>query len=283
MALLNSIVNGEEASAISTQDRGFNYGDGLFETFLLLNGHAVFWDEHYQRLVNGCGALGIASPTEQRLKNDIDILYQLNPNVRTAVIKLMVTRGDSERGYHAEDNLSPNIITSISTYPSYLTEYWNEGVLVKKCNTLLSSQIQLAGLKHLNRLEQVLARQEWRDEFQEGLMSDVNGNIVEGVMSNIFIVKNETMSTPLIKNAGVNGVMRNIVLKLCEANGIMVVEDNLSNNKLVEADEIFLTNSIIGIWPVKRLENKSYPNKLTTKIMKLLVEKYSVDYATLYL
>ncbi len=280
MAVLNSIVNGELSTQISIQDRGFNYGDGLFETMLLINHQPVFWDEHYQRLVKGCEVLGIRCPPEESLKGDIAKLWHLSPDVNVAVIKIIVTRGDSKRGYQYPDNIVSNVVIFLSTYPAYPVSYWNEGVKVKICETLLSSHKKLAGLKRLNRLGQVIARNEWQDDYQEGLMADISGNIVEGVMSNIFIVKDNLVRTPLIINAGVNGIMRNIILKICEANGIMALEDDISLKQVLAADEIFLTNSIIGVWPVKQINNRLYTARLATKnIMKLLTKQYSVDYA----
>lgn len=282
MAVLNSIVNGEVSNGISIQDRGFNYGDGLFETIALVNQQPVFWNEHYQRLLKGCKVLGIACPAEQKLNSDIEKLTHLSPDVNTAVIKIIVTRGNSERGYQYDDNLVPNVIVSLSAYPSYPSSYWEEGVKVKLCETRLSSQQQLAGIKHLNRLEQVLARNEWQDEYHEGLMIDMAGNIIEAVISNVFIIKDNMVQTPLIINAGVNGIMRNIVLKLCKANGIMVVEDEISLEQVLGADEVFLTNSIMGVWPVKQINSQLYtPGLITKNIMKHLTKEYSVDYATL--
>ncbi len=282
MALLNSIVNGELTLKISIQDRGFNYGDGLFETIAMLNRQPLFWVEHYQRLLKGCNVLGIHCPTEQKLKYDIEKLAQLSPNVSAAVVKIIVTRGNSERGYQYDDNLVPNVVVSLSTYPSYPSRYWSEGIKIKACETRLSTQKRLAGLKHLNRLEQIVARQEWKNEYQEGLMADVAGNIIEGVMSNIFVIKDNVVHTPVIINAGVNGIMRNIILKLCEANGIMVTVDEISFEQVLDADEVFLTNSIMGVWPVKKINNQFYtPGLLTKNIMNFLTKEYSVDYATL--
>jgi len=284
MALLNSIVNGKVISEISIQDRGFNYGDGLFETMIMVNHQPVFWGEHYQRLLNGCTVLGIECPSAKHLKNEIEQLCSLNPTVATATIKLILTRGDSERGYQCAEGAKPNIIISLFSYPDYSADYWREGIKVKFCQTRLSYQKRLIGVKHLNRLEQVLARQEWADEYQEGLMADTNGNIIEGVMSNVFIVKGDVVQTPLINQAGVDGIIRNIVLKLCEAHGIMVAEDEISQEQVLDADEVFLTNSLIGLWPVKQVGNKVYKTGLKTKnIMKLLMDEYSVDYAALHI
>lgn len=284
MALLNSIVNGEIASSISIQDRGFHYGDGLFETLALVNQQPVFWMQHYQRLSSGCQRLGIQCPTESELKRDIDKLNDTTVDIPHSVLKIIVTRGDSDRGYKADEKSKSNIVLMLSTYPKYPKQYWHEGINVRRCKTTLSTHTQLAGLKHMNRLEQVLARQEWNDEFQEGLMSDDKGYLVEGVMSNLFIVKNKSIITPCIDKAGVDGIMRNVVLNLCESNGIIAKQDKLSLEQVLDADEVFLTNSIIGIWPVNKIDAQSYSIGDTTKlIMQLLKKEYSIDYATLCL
>lgn len=284
MALLNSIVNGEVASALSIQDRGFHYGDGVFETIAFVNQQPVLWEQHYQRLESGCKVLGIQCPTAFKLKNEIDKLNDVTVEKSNRVIKIIVTRGDSERGYKVTETTSPNIVLLLSTYPNYPEIFWHEGVKVKRCNTTLSTQKQLAGIKHLNRLEQVLARQEWNDEFQEGLMSSDDGYLIEGVMSNMFIVKDGSIITPCIDNAGVDGIMRNVVLNLCESNGMIARQDKLGFEQILDADEVFLTNSLIGVWPVNTIDAQSYSvGDITKRIMQLLIKEYSVDYATLCL
>ena len=284
MAILKSIVNGEFASTISLNDRGFNYGDGLFETIAMVNNKPVLWEQHFQRLSHGCEVLGISKPDEQELKDEIARLCA-DFNSNTAyVVKIVVTRGESERGYKEPLNSSPNLVLILSSYPVYKPNYWDEGVSIRLCSTKLSRQTQLAGIKHLNRLEQVLARREWGDEFQEGLMAEESGNIIEGVMTNLFIVKDNVIITPDLSDAGVNGIMRNIIITICEAEGIQINQGIVSLDELNKADEIFLTNSLIGVWPVKNIEDKVYPvGMLTRKLMRLLVEKYLVDYASVNL
>lgn len=284
MALLNCIVNGEVTSSVSSQDRGLHYGDGLFETIAFVNQQPLFWEAHFQRLLNGCQKLGIVCPTDSELKSTLNKLTKTATDKLNLVIKIIVTRGDSERGYQLAKNSRPNIVLLLSTYPEYPKMYWEEGVKVLRCQTSLSTQKQLAGLKHLNRLEQVLARQEWNDEFQEGLMLNDDGQVIEGVMSNLFIVKDKSVITPSLENAGVNGIMRNVILNLCESNGIITTQDTLSFEQVADADEVFLTNSLIGVWPVKKIDTWSYSVGDTTKhIMQSLIKEYSIDYATLCL
>jgi 4-amino-4-deoxychorismate lyase len=125
----------------------------------------------------------------------------------------------------------------------------------------------------MNRLEQVVARSEWNSSgIQEGLMLDINGNIIEGTMSNIFLVKENVLYTPTIEQCGVEGIVRNIVISEAQKNQVYVVEKTLSKEDTKSADELFVTNSIIGIWPVKQLEEQRYAiGPLTQHLQKLLL------------
>lgn len=284
MTLICSIVNGELSSTLSVQDRGLSYGDGVFETIALVDQKIIFWDEHYQRLLKGCAQLRISHPSEATLKSNVTQLLESTEKSLNYVIKIIVTRGNGERGYKTSPNINSNIIISLSSYPNHPKEYWIDGIKVKSCETKLSSQRQLAGIKHLNRLEQVLARQEWVDEYQEGLLSDDNGYVIEGVMSNLFIIKDKIIYTPSLTNSGVEGIMRHVVLNLCESNGMIVTIEPLSLERTLEADEVFLTNSLIGIWPVSYINGQSFAiGNATKNIMQLLLKNKLVNYASLCL
>jgi len=143
-------------------------------------------------------------------------------------------------------------------WPDYPEEYRKLGVPVRWCETRLARQPRLAGIKHLNRLEQVLARAEWRDEFAEGLMCDTEGQVIEGTMSNLFLVQKGTLVTPDLSQSGVAGVMRAEVLEQADRLGIPHVLQPVSVGMVEQAEELFLTNSLIGIWPVARLEAQHY-------------------------
>ena len=284
MALLKALVNGDFSSGVSVNDRGLNYGDGAFETIAYTNGNAVFWERHYKRLKKGCDILGFDCPIENDLLKDIKKITETDGSTDNAVIKIIVTRGESERGYKPSEHTTPNVIVSLSAYPLYPSAYWKDGVDIKKCTTNLSSQKKTSGIKHLNRIDQVLARREWDDEFQEGLMLNENGHVIEAVMSNVFIVEDKKIVTPIIKGSGVKGIMREVVLNICETSGIMVLKDKLTLERVLKADEVFLTNSLIGIWPVKRIENTQLEvGSLTQEIMQSLKNKYMVNYASLSL
>jgi len=244
------LVNGEVNTTVSCQDRGLQFGDGLFETIAVLNGEIMHWSKHWQRLAAGCERLFIPAPDEAILVNEI---HSLLDNLQQQVIKLIVTRGVSERGYKFED-IKPTRIMIRSAWPEYNLQNAEEGIELYLCKTRLAHQPLLAGLKHLNRLENILARHEWQsDKFAEGLMCDLNGLVIEGTMSNIFVVKNGKLKTPNLSHCGVAGITRQRILEAAEKENIAVEVCEISKDYLLEADEIFICNSLIGIWPVKKI------------------------------
>ena len=281
MAVLKSLVNSIPLDFVSINDRGLNYGDGLFETICIANKNIVLWEAHYSRLKQGCESLDILVPTEKELMSDMTQLMSEIDDDKLYVLKIIVTRGNSERGYKVSVKDNPNIVMLLLLYPDYSSDYWISGVSVTICETILSHQPKLVGLKHLNRLEQVLARKEWNNEYQEGIMTDITGNVVEGVMSNIFLVKDNDVFTPSLKKAGVCGVMRQSVLNLCIEKNISIKEKPITLDELKTADEIFLTNSLIGLWPVRNINNNNYNvGKVTKNIMQLLISKHAVPYGS---
>lgn len=270
------LVNGEKSVVISVTDRGLQYGHGLFETIAIKHGQPQYWDQHMVRLVHGCERLLIKPPDPGLLKKETR--HFLNEVVadspKKAVLKIIYTAGESERGYKPPEMSLPNRILSISDWPNYPDQNNQTGVVVRFCDIHLGSNEQLAGVKHLNRLEQVLARSEWDDpEIAEGLILDRRGQVIEGTMSNVFFVKNDTLCTPDLSFCGVAGVMRDIVVELAKQIGINVYISDFSPADILQADEVFLTNSLIEIWPVQKIlseETVSYssPGRITKKLQE---------------
>lgn len=258
------LVNGVAENRISIADRGLQYGDGLFETIAYRKGVAEFLDAHLTRLLNGCKRLAIPFQDIEILGAELNSLcHQLSDD---AVIKIIITRGCGGRGYFADSSIEPTRIISSHPYPSHPNSNAVSGVRVRLCKQTLSENSSLAGIKHLNRLEQVLARNEWDDsDIAEGLMFDQGNNVIEGTMSNVFIVKENQLLTPKVNKAGVAGIIRAHICKLAQQNGLTVEEKNLSKAELFTADEIFVCNSIIGIWPVSSIDNKIYATGPITK------------------
>jgi len=265
--MIRAWVNGQEASDISLRDRGFQYGDGLFETMRLEKSSIIFMNEHCARLQLGCQRLNI--------KINIDlILQQLDivlKEVASGVLKLIVTRGDSERGYKINPEAPPTIIWIHSDYPVYPSSYYSEGVDVCICKTQVSRNPVLAGLKHMSRMENILARQEWQDEYQEGLMCDELGNIVEGTMSNFFAVKSDTLITPGLQYSGVEGVVRQKLLDIAAQENYRVEIRDINLAELESIDSVLMTSSLIGVWPVRSIAAHQFE---MNPLSKLLVERF---------
>ena len=252
------LLNGAKTDSISLQDRGLQYGDGLFETIALRNGRLEFWHNHMQRLTSGCQRLNIPAPDQEQLLQEA---HYLCDGQSQAVLKIIVTRGQGGRGYRAPSmsDITPNRILSLHNWPDYPATNTSSGIVARYCITRLGINPALAGIKHLNRLEQVLARSEWDDEsIFEGFMLDTEAHIIEATMSNLFFVKSGRLCTPDLSNCGVAGIMRNVILSIAHKSHISTDVGQFDRNDINHADELFISNSLIGICPVRQLEQQHY-------------------------
>ncbi len=266
------LINGQWRSQIDQADRGFQYGDGLFETMVYRNGQLLFWKEHLHRLNLGCERLNIPPVTEQQWLEDLKQL-KTHLNEPQAVIKIMLTRGSGGRGYCYTTNATTTRIVAQYPWPQY-PDSVRHGVRLCICKTPVTVNIALAGIKHMNRLDNVLARNEWQDpEIIEGLMLDDVNNVIEGTMSNIFMVRNNILLTPSLSRAGVQGIIRDKIIDLARNNAFKIEETTISLDDLFTMDEVFVTNSLIGIWPVNQIENTSFKQHTFSKIFSDLLAK----------
>lgn len=245
------LINGKPGGAIAVTDRGLAYGDGVFETVPVADGSPRFWPRHRARLQDGCRRLAIAFDDWRALDEEV---RRLAEDSGDAVIKVIVTRGDGARGYRPPLPAKPTRIVLALPPPDYPDDFRRRGVAARFCRKRLADNPDLAGIKHLNRLEQVMARMEWGDEYQEGVMLDGRDRVIEGTMSNLFAVEDGGLRTPLLDRCGVSGVMRGWIIEACRQCGIPVREDRLSREDLLRADGVFFCNVLIRVWPVRRLE-----------------------------
>ncbi|VVO13215.1 aminodeoxychorismate lyase [Pseudomonas fluorescens] len=261
---MDSWVDGQPADALSLKDRGLAYGDGLFETIAVHNGAPVLLDRHLARLVKGCQRLAI-NLDHSALCTELASYAQA---LGDGVLKLIVTRGDGLRGYAPDPSAQARRIMQGTPPVAYPVANAEQGVRLFPCSTRLSRQPLLAGLKHLNRLEQVIARSEWQDtEHAEGLMLDQAGRVIEGVFSNLFLVRDGVLITADLKRCGVAGVMRAELLFQAESSGIPTQITDISLDQLQWADEVFVCNSVYGVWPVRAYAALSWPvGPLTRKL-----------------
>jgi 4-amino-4-deoxychorismate lyase len=250
------LINGCEATGISVLDRGFQYGDGLFETLRIRSGQPRHWSRHLARLQLGCERLHIARPDVTLLRAEAD---RLCAGIDDGVLKLTVTRGEGGRGYAVRGKPTPSRVLAVFAAPEFPAAHASEGVRLRVCDTRLGCNPALAGIKHLNRLEQVLARAEWQDEtIAEGLMLDSENRIIEGTMSNIFCVRDGALYTPVLSRCGVRGVTRDRVMELAGQMGLTAHEQDMGLADLAQAEEMFITNTLISLWPVRQLEDRHY-------------------------
>ncbi len=247
------LVDGEYSDVIAADDRGLQYGDGLFETIAMVNGSCLLWDAHMQRLQQGCQQLGIPCPDLSLLQQEAEKLC--TDEVRS-VLKIIITRGSGGRGYSPPDHAISRRIVSRHPWPDYPAEYYTQGVKVRLSETRLSSNPALAGLKHLNRLEQVQARWEGRDkqDYAEALMCAQDGRCIEGTMTNLFVISEGRALTPAIRDCGITGIMRGELIRALASRQINCQECDISLEQLLQADELILSNSLAGIWPVKQFD-----------------------------
>ena len=250
------LVNGKTENRIEVLDRGLQYGDGLFETLAYRNGSLEFLEQHLQRLNNDSKRLNISLVESDFVSLRQELLLVTQSLQEDAVVKIVITRGIGGRGYYAGDDLSLTRIISTHALPNYPQDFSKSGITVRFCQHRLSESKALAGIKHLNRLDQVLARSEWIDKaIAEGLMFDQHNHLIEGTMSNIFIVKSGRLLTPALNRSGVAGIMRSMIIKLAHENKLDTSEQVLLQSDLTDADEVFVCNSVNGIWPVSAISD----------------------------
>ncbi len=259
-------------------DRGLHYGDGVFETITIRNIDFLqqhpFYNYHLQRLKLGLEKLFFPDIDFEVLLNEVNAFIAKANSIQAIwVLKLMITRGQGGRGYRPHDYSQPNIILLQRNYPIYPETFSTDGIDVEWSNIVLPIDPQLAGIKHLNRLSQVLASIEASSTCQEVLLCNARGNVIEGSKSNIFVVINDQVFTPCLKDSGVRGVMRAYLLNCLKTKGYFVEERLLFASDLAKAEEIFVCNSIIGIWPIRRLLHQTYRVGSLTKMLQTTLKQ----------
>jgi 4-amino-4-deoxychorismate lyase len=252
------LVNGKPGNLISIGDRGLLYGDGVFRTLRTDQGKVKHWPLHYQKIKHDCTALGIACPKMDLLSAELNDLLTLHP---TGVMKLIVTRGEGTRGYTPRDCAEATHLWDRSPLPEYPSDWATHGIKSRLCELRLSHQPRLAGIKHLNRLENVLAAGEWNiadSGIAEGLLPDIEGNIIEGTRSNLFLVSQGILITPDLSRCGVAGVQRDRVMTWAAQYQMPLQVRDVEWHEVLHAEELFVVNSIIGLWPIRELEQRCW-------------------------
>jgi 4-amino-4-deoxychorismate lyase len=247
------LVNGIQEDRVSALDRGLAYGDGLFETMRVINGATPLWARHLARLREGCARLGLPAPDGLLLADECTRVAR---GLDDAVVKIVLTRGIGERGYAPPTTANATRIVAAFAAPRWPADWYHDGIRVRCCTLRLAAQPRLAGIKHLNRLEQVLARGEWSSpDVVEGLLFDRTDRLVSATAANVFVAINGVLRTPPIDACGVAGVLRG---ELLEALPNLHVQ-SMTKEDLMRADELFLTSSVRGVLPVRVLDGRELP------------------------
>jgi 4-amino-4-deoxychorismate lyase len=273
-----ALINGQQEETLSPFDRGLAYGDGVFRTLPVIQGQPEHWLGHYKKLVADCHVLGIVCPSAETILNDIEKLVKTSTQEKSgAVVKIIITRGEGERGYVIPALAQPNRILIASDLPIYPESSFLEGVKLHLCSLRLSHQPLLAGIKHLNRLENVIARAEWHDStIADGVLLDTTGNVIECTSSNIFARFGDELHTADLTACGVAGVTRQRILELSERLSLHAKITYIPLDRLKQADEVIICNSLFGAWQVRELNHHQWPKlALAAELRKLLKPSYA--------
>jgi 4-amino-4-deoxychorismate lyase len=243
------LINGKKQSELSVFERITQFGDGVFETCQIENGKALFWELHFSRLLIGLKKLRIPFIAESLLLADIQDLGQKN-----GVIKIMISRGQSLQGYRYDKDILPTRIVIYTPLPELKSAYQLNVCQVRYCHNP-----NLAGIKHSNRLEQVLARAEV--VLDEGIMLDEQGLVISATAANIFLIKDGVIKTPDLSQCGILGTRR---ARILQRYSVQVCSIEL--NELLIADAVFLTSSLLGVKPVLSIESNEFKIKLSHEI-----------------
>ena len=264
MIALGTWIDGVAGTTIPVDDRGLHYGDGLFETILVRNGQPRFLEAHLVRLTLGLARLGITFDAGDALRADIARAAALAPPA--AIIKVIVTRGSApRRGYAPVDGMTARRIVQL--WPTVIAESLRRGVVLGIAHSRAATSSALGGLKHLNRLENVMAAAEIAENEFDVIMVDAADRVISGSSCNLFIVESGRLVTPRVNTAGIAGVMRGIVLREAPRLGIPCELRDLTLEDVIKADEVFVTNARAGVVPVIRVGE--HPIQMTELAPKL--------------
>lgn len=262
------VINGQAGATVSAQDRGLSYGDGVFRTVRVAAGQPIWWPDHLEKLREDCSRIGLDASDTGLWQAD---LSSLGPLPEQGVLRMTVTRGEGPRGYGPP---RPQHCTRIlACWTVDPPRYPDQGLDLRVCDLRLGHQPLLAGIKHLNRLENVLARSEWNDPgIHEAVLLDTAGLVVSGVMSNLFVWRGQRLRTPRLDRCGVAGVARKRLMARAAREGIAVEEADFALPDLLDAEEVMLTNSLIGLRRVARLGERVWPEPVLSPLLATLLD-----------
>ena len=265
----NSLINGDSKKSLSPFDRGLAFGDGVFRTFLVEGSKPKLWKIQYQKLSQDLKAIEIKPPSQKILLSDIKKLF---PSKGIFISKIIVTRGESQTGYDFNKGIKPTRILLKIDFNKKKYEKFQKGVRLTASN-IKASKFSHPGIKHLNRLENVLARKGMSSNFFDAVMIDNNGNICDCARSSLFIRNGSTLYTTSNINFGIHGVTKKIIIDNIKKLNLIINYSPLTLNQLKQADEVIVSSSIFGALQVLSYKNKKWEKgALANLITNLLNE-----------
>ena len=265
---------------VSVLDRGFTYGDGLFETMRSYSGKIFRLECHLDRLLQSARSIFIDLPmTKNEIRSAINTSIQINM-LSNSIVRITITRGEQDPGINIDYNAPPTVVIFARPLEHIPEKIYKNGVGIKLYK---NSGIQIQGIsnqiKSCNYLSNILLRERGiKEGCFESILLDHNNNITEGTISNVFIIKNNQLKTPHVNEFVLSGITRQAILDICRENSISFMEDTITEKNMQEADEIFLTNSVIGVLPVSQINHQklknTIPGPITKKIGMLLLKSF---------
>lgn len=252
-------VNGKQQQSISITDRSFQYGDGCFTTILVKYGQPLLLHDHKERIDLTCQKLFMSPPEWNQVEEWIEAAIHASGHQTLALsgLKIHVSRGSGGRGYSPKGANSTQVVVQTFTYPEHYSTWQSEGIKVGVSATRLGINLQLAGLKHNNRLEQVLIKKEIDDtEYDDNIVLDIDGNVIEMSAANLFWVSSNQLYTPELVKNGVRGIKRKQVCEYAEQKKMTVNISDFTLDDVLNADEVFITNALHGVVPIIQIKNK---------------------------
>ncbi|MCM2679859.1 aminodeoxychorismate lyase [Echinimonas agarilytica] len=268
-------INGQLNTSIDPTDRSVSFGDGVFTTCRVVHGKIEHLELHLQRLKRGCHALSIKSVDWALLEHE---MHQAASSTDTySVCKAIVSRGCGGRGYSPEQVTCPTRIVGIFDFPSFVSEWRHHGIALVLGSLKLGVQPALAGHKTLNRLEQVLGKQELIAQGAlEGVFCDSNGYVVECNASNLFWRKGTEIFTPRLNQAGVAGICRQRILQYCAEHHTVVNEVSVYPAQLEDADEMFICNGVMGPVPITHFQQHQFVSHFFCRLLQKELDPLNV-------
>ena len=261
------LINGKKQTKLSVFNRLTQFGDGLFETCLVKEGRLLLWTKHFARLEKGRVQLKINPISEKQWLKDIAKALSI-AKLDQAVVKVMLSRGESMRGYGFEVDIEPTRIITVSAVPKQTLKQCT----LTTCQSGYATNQLLSNIKHCNRLEQILARVDMHSD--ECIMLDDNGYVISVTQGNIFGLKSGVLLTPGLDECGIEGTRRSAVLKIAADLGLQVNVGAITLQELCECDEVFITNSVIGIKPITKINDKVFTQQQATQKIAHAFNRY---------